>query len=442
MKIVILGGGFTGLTAAYYLRKKGHTVHIIEKEVVLGGLASGFHAKGWNWPLERVYHHLFTNDTDIIGFAQETGFTGLMPIYPETSSLYQTKNGLQSYKLDSPADLLRFPLLSLSERLRAGLVLGFLKFSPFLKWYESASAASFLKKYMGTQAWNQLFAEMFRKKFGIYAEKVLASFFWARITKRTKNLLYIKGGFQTFIDHLEKTLTEQGVKIKKGIVVTDVREKGGKYAVKMGAGGGTGDTYGNSRTVGAYREEEFDAVICTLPTPIISRITSALFPKSYLDQLKNISYLGAINLIIESTEPLLKQTYWLSILAKEIPIMVLVQHTNAIDRENYGGKHLLYLGNYLEMIDPLFKKTDEELLKLYAPYLEQLKPGFTKTITRTFAFKAPFAQPIYDKSFLTAVPSFTTASKNFFIANLDMTYPYDRGTNYAVKLGKEVSDML
>lgn len=434
MKIAILGGGFTGLTAAYYLRKKGLTVHIFEKEAVLGGLASGFRAKGWNWPLERVYHHLFTNDTDIIGFAQETGFTGLMPIYPETSSLYRTKNGLQSYKLDSPGDLLTFPLLSLVERLRAGIVLGFLKFSPFFKWYESASAASFLKRYMGTQAWNQLFAEMFRKKFGKYAEKVLTSFFWARITKRTKNLLYIKGGFQTFIDHIEKTLTEQGVSIETGVAVTDVREKSGKYAVKMTTDGETKNS--------PQREEEFDAVICTLPTPIIPRITSALFPKSYLEQLKKISYLGAINLIIESTEPVLEQTYWLSVLAPEIPIMVLVQHTNAVDTDNYAGKHLLYLGNYLEMTDPLFKKTDEELLELYAPYLEQLKPGFTKTITRTFAFKAPFAQPIYDTPFLKAVPTFTTSSKNFFIANLDMTYPYDRGTNYAVKLGKDVSDLL
>jgi protoporphyrinogen oxidase len=442
MKIAILGGGFTGLTAAYYLQKKGHTVHIIEKEAVLGGLAAGFHAKGWNWPLERVYHHLFTNDTDIIGFAQETGFTGLMPIFPETSSLYHTKNGLQSFKLDSPVDLLRFPLLSLVERLRAGIVLGFLKFSPFLKWYESASAASFLKKYMGTQAWNQLFAEMFRKKFGKYAEKVLTSFFWARITKRTKNLFYIKGGFQTFIDHLEKTLTEQGINIKTGVAVTDVREKDGKYAVKMIAGRNAGAEAGNIVEVGQQKEEAFDAVICTLPTPIIPRITTALFPKNYLEQLKTISYLGAINLIIESTEPVLEQTYWLSILAKEIPIMVLVQHTNAVDREHYGGKHLLYIGNYLEMTDPLFKKTDQELLALYAPYLEQLKPGFTKTITRTFAFKAPFAQPIYDKPFLKAVPTFTTPSKNFFIANLDMTYPYDRGTNYAVKLGKDVSDLL
>jgi len=29
-----------------------------------------------------------------------------------------------------------------------------------------------------------------------------------------------------------------------------------------------------------------------------------------------------------------------------------------------------------------------------------------------------------------------------FVANMDMTYPYDRGTNYAVKLGKDVSGFV
>jgi len=57
-------------------------------------------------------------------------------------------------------------------------------------------------------------------------------------------------------------------------------------------------------------------------------------------------------------------------------------------------------------------------------------------------FKAPFAQPIFDKEFVKNKPYFITPVKNFFIANLDMTYPYDRGTNYAVKLGKEVAKFI
>jgi hypothetical protein len=57
-------------------------------------------------------------------------------------------------------------------------------------------------------------------------------------------------------------------------------------------------------------------------------------------------------------------------------------------------------------------------------------------------FRAPFAQPIFDKNFLKYKPNFFTPAKNFYIANLDMTYPYDRGTNYAVKLGKEINKII
>jgi protoporphyrinogen oxidase len=64
------------------------------------------------------------------------------------------------------------------------------------------------------------------------------------------------------------------------------------------------------------------------------------------------------------------------------------------------------------------------------------------TLINTYTFKAPFAQPIFDKNFVANMPGFETPIENFYNANLDMTYPYDRGTNYAVKLGKQVAEKL
>ncbi len=40
--VVIVGGGFTGLSAAYELAAAGQKVVVLEKESVVGGLASGF----------------------------------------------------------------------------------------------------------------------------------------------------------------------------------------------------------------------------------------------------------------------------------------------------------------------------------------------------------------------------------------------------------------
>ncbi len=62
MKIAVIGGGFTGLAAAYHLTKKGHDVAVFEKDATLGGLAHGFQQPEWQWHLEYAYHHFFTND--------------------------------------------------------------------------------------------------------------------------------------------------------------------------------------------------------------------------------------------------------------------------------------------------------------------------------------------------------------------------------------------
>ena len=84
--------------------------------------------------------------------------------------------------------------------------------------------------------------------------------------------------------------------------------------------------------------------------------------------------------------------------------------------------------------------TGKELLNDYLPYLKKINPDFKPK--SFYLLKAPYAQPVVDKEFLKNKPDFTTPIKNFYIANLDMTYPYERGVNYAVKIGKKVSKII
>jgi len=101
MRIAVLGGGISGLTASYFLGKKGHQVTLFEKAETLGGLAVGFKQPNWNWYLERAYHHLFANDYDILNFAKEIGFNKIFFKSPETASLYE-ESLLNVNRLGSP----------------------------------------------------------------------------------------------------------------------------------------------------------------------------------------------------------------------------------------------------------------------------------------------------------------------------------------------------
>ena len=229
MKIAILGGGITGLTAAYCLAKKNHQVTLFEKEKVLGGLAVGFRNKDWNWYLERAYHHLFANDYDILNFAKEIGFDKVFFRSPQTASLFNDKIILP---LDTPFDLLKFPYLNIIDKFRAGIVIAFLKLSPFLSIYEKQTSEEFLKKTMGKSVWNVLWQQLFRGKYGDYAGIILAVFIWARIKKRTKALGYVEGGFQIFINFIEEQLKSLKVEMLKGYGVEEIKKRGDKFIIK------------------------------------------------------------------------------------------------------------------------------------------------------------------------------------------------------------------
>ncbi len=419
-RVAVLGGGITGLTAAYYIKKQGFDVTVFEKAPVLGGLAHGFQEKDWEWPLEYAYHHLFKNDTDIQSFAQEIGYDGIYFSTPHTDSLYKVDGNYRIIPVDSPQDFLKFPLLSPLEKLRAASILAGLKISPALQMYEGLSAEEFVRTYMGNRMWKVFFEQLFRKKFGKYSGKVLASFLWARIHKRTRELGYMQGGFQSFINFTEKTLIDDGVIIHKGTEVPEIKKEGDRFS---------------------FGDMTFDCVISTLPSPILTKVGENILPDFYTKQLKSLKYLHALVLILETEQPILDKTYWLNICTEEIPLMFVGQHTNFVDPKHYGGNHIAYIGYYLERDDPKMLMAKDELISFVKPHLKAISQK-NLSVKRSYVFKGPFAQPIFDSDFLHSKPDFITPVKNFYIANLDMTYPYDRGTNYAVKLGKEVAALV
>lgn len=423
MKITILGGGFTGLAAAWDLSGAGHEVTIVEKEPLLGGLASGYREEGWDWSLERAYHHIFSNDRDILGLARDTGFGGFFMKSPLTAALYKTgPDNYRTFPVDTPQDFLRLPLIGWPDKLRAAAVLGFLKTTPFLPYFEKTTSEEFLRKTMGDRVWNVLWQELFRRKFGKYAGNILASFIWARISKRTKNLGYVRGGFQAFINHLGRADEKRGVRILVGKTAVNMRKKDGGFEVGLGGG----------------ECLVSDALISTLPTPVFVRLGEWVLPEDYRARLSRIKYLHAVNLILETDRPAINKVYWLNLYDPEAPMMVLVQHTNFIDKKYYGGHHVLYAATYVDTADPLVRAPDKQVFDYYVPYIRRLA-GEGVRILRSRVFKAPFAQPIFNRTFPADMPHLRTPVKNLYVANLDMTYPYDRGTNYAVKLGREAA---
>jgi len=415
MKIAIVGAGFTGLSAAHQLAKLGHQVFVFEKEGFLGGLAGGYKEKNWDWALDKHYHHCFTNDKSALNLAKEIN-QKILILKPKTSTLI---NGF-IYQLDSPKSLLKFHLLSFSERLRMGLSLAFLRYSPFYKFFDNYKAEDFLPKMMGKKGFEMIWKPLFSAKFGAYSKEVSLAWFWARIKKRTTFLAYPEGGFLSFANKLKTAAEKDGVSFFLNSEVTEIEPNYLKINNKD-------------------KKEKFDKIISTTPSLIFLKTAKSL-SKDYEANLKSLKILSATNLLLRLNKPFLSDdTYWLNVCEPESKLMAVVEHTNFINRKFYNNETLVYVGHYVPLDHPYLKMTKEELLKEFDPFLTKLNKNYKNNLTGTEISKDFFAQPVITVGYSRRIPSFKTSIDDVYLANMDQVYPWDRGVNYAIELGKRIA---
>lgn len=417
MKIAIIGAGFTGLTAAHELLKRGHEVTIFEKDGKPGGLAIGYQEKGWDWTLEAFYHHWFTNDDAVLNLAKELHYPVLIR-RPKTSSFIDG----EIFQLDSPLTFLTFPKLSVVQRLRMAAVLGALRYNPFWKVLERFTAADVLPKTMGQKPYHILWEPLLRNKFGNFTPTISLAWFWARVTKRTPSLAYPEGGFLRFAETLASAVEKKGGTILYNADITEIKE--GDGAVTLGKQGG------------------FDKVIVTLPSFAFLKLAPQL-PEKYQRSLTKLQGIGAVVLVMRLKRPFfIDKTYWLNVCDTTAPVLAIVEHTNFMDKKHYNDEHLIYLGNYLPKEHTYFSLSAEELLKEFDPYLRRINPHYKDALIGVKKFSVPFAQPIIPVNYSKDVPSFDTPLTNVYLANMQQVYPWDRGTNYAVELGQKIASYI
>ncbi len=418
MEYAILGGGALGLMAGYRLAQAGHHVMVFERENIAGGLAGGFHVgdDGEAW-LEKFYHHLFRSDTTAIATIKELGLgERLAWSHPRTVTLTEGK----IYQLDSALSLLQFSPLHFVERIRLGAVIAFLKVTNSAP-LEGKTAAPWLRRWTGKRAYEVLFEPMLTAKFGAMYEQIALPWLWARFHDRTTYLGYVRGGFQLVYEKLVEKIHAAGGKVLLGTRVDKVEQgEDERWQVQTSAGTWT-----------------FDRVISTLPTRLTCRLVPAL-PQDYRNKYEWGQAYGAQCLIL-ALDRQLTDSYWINICDPGYPFTGLFEHTNFRPAGEYGGRHLVYLGNYRPMDDPLFKMSKEEILQGFLPHLKRIRPDFEpEWVKESWLFSAPFAQPIVTTDYREHIPPLHTPLKGLWVANMFQIYPHDRGQNYSFDLANRL----
>src|SRR3989344_1879377 len=424
IKIGIIGSGFTGLATAYYLSNlKNSEITILESEKNSGGLAKGFKMPEWEWYMDDLIHHWFTSDKDIFQLIKELGLEDKLIFKNTTSSCYYRG---KTAELDSPLSLLKYPFLPLVSRIRMGLTAALLKLDKNYLKYEKYKAYKFLEMTMGKKGFEIVWKPLFIGKFGKYFKEINATWFWARLHFRTKELVYIEGGFQFLINVLTENIKKSGVKIVSNSLVNNIEKNGKKIAIKA-----------------KNRTYEFDIVVATMELPVFLDVTKDL-PPDYIQKLRKLKIISSQYFVLELEKPFLeKGIYWLNISEEKFPFMMVTEHTNFVDKMYYDNKHLIWVGKYLDEGDELWKFDEKKLLEKIIPYLKKINPEFEESwIKRSFFKRYKYSQPIIETNYSSKMPGIKTPIENLYMANMFNIYPEDRGTNQAVALGKNVAELI
>ncbi len=315
MNVCIVGGGLSGLTAAQMLSNTS-AVTIFESRPSLGGCLASYEREDY-W-IEHYYHHCFAGDEHLFSLLRELGL----------SSCLEWLNGSTGYYVDgtihpltSPVEILRYPHLSFTDKVRLGLLTLRAK-SLDLGPLDRVPAVEYIREHLGERIYTSFFEPLLRSKFGDRRNEVSAAWLISRIAIRSdrgvegERLGYLNGGWHLLVDELERQLLNKGCTIGKGTPATSIERVGEKWLV-------------NGRA--------FDVVLATIPPQKIAHLSG-------LREFTAVPYQGAACMAIGLDQDVTRGVYWLN-MKDPAPYGAVVAHTNFVPCERYG-EDIVYLASY------------------------------------------------------------------------------------------------
>lgn len=431
MNIAIIGAGYSGLTIAKKLEEKGNNVTIFEKNNSVGGMVSTVDL--YDTKLEKYYRHIFKSDKEAIELIKEMGLENEL-IWPSTKMGYLTNRKI--YEWGTPISLLKFKELNFFEKLRFGFNVVHLKLINNYKELEKVTAEKWLKYRIGEKIYSKVWEPLLISKFGDKKDQISMAWLWGKIklrststTKEGEQLGYIKGSYQELTNAFYKYLVEKNVKINLDTIVNKVEKENDKYIIK-------------TEKDGLEESQKFDVVVSTVDYNNFINICGEYMTKEEKEKAQKVKYTSARTMMI-ITNKSFSDFYWLNIGDNDIPFGGIIEHTNFINKNNYGDNHIIYISNYMTEENKLYNVSKEEMLQEYMKYLTQINKDFTmKNVIDYFVFDEKYAQPIIECKYSEFIMKDKLENENIYLCTMPQIYPEDRGMNYAIKLGNKVADEI
>ena len=394
-----------GLALAYRLSGKGHAVTVFEREKQLGGLATYHDYGAFYW--DRFYHVILPSDAHLIGFLKEIGLGDQIRWSRSLTGFYVDR---QFYSVSNSLEFLRFPLLSLREKVR--FVLAVLYSSRVRNWQrlETIPVDDWLIGMCGRTAFEKMWKPLLLAKLGESYRRVSAVFIWTYMKRlhsardssaqSKEHLGYVRGGYKTVWGRLEELIRSAGGEIRTGVSVQQIRPH---------AAGGLWVEHDENT-------DHFDKVIFTGPVNALQKVAcDKLLKVSNGDHA--VEYLGVICMVLVTRKPLTPY-YVLNIADERIPFTGVIGMSNVVSLQETAGRYLTYLPKYVLSDDPVLRRPDDELRALFFAEMRRMFPELrAEDIEGVHINRAVKVQPLQVLNYSSLVPQVVTEHEDFFVLN-------------------------
>jgi protoporphyrinogen oxidase len=432
--IHVVGGGIAGLAAAYRLQQRGYEATVLEASDDLGGLAATYATAGDD--VEKFYHHLSKSEETIVELAEALGLGDRVEWLVGKNAYYVDGT---VHPLDTLPQIAAYPHLSLYDTLRLGLLTleidvrgGRPRFDTYddLEAFEDVPIKQFLLEHTTRGVYENFFEPLLDAKFGDRKEDVSAAWLLGRIKfrgerdlRRGEILGYLRGGFAVLIDALVDAVGREHVCT-------------GTRAVDLTTTDGTVASITVETESGAETRATDGVVVATMPNVL----------ESLTGYGCDVDFQGAVCAVVTMDEPL-TDTYWLNV-AHDAPFGALIEHTNFVSPERYGGDHLLYIASYVQdRSEAVWQMDDEALRETWLDHVGEMFPAFDPGAVESFRVaRNPRAAPVYERGYLDMVVPYDlreAVADGVYYAGMASRAQYpERSLNGGVVAGFRCADLI
>jgi protoporphyrinogen oxidase len=423
-KIIVVGGGITGLATAHQLLEWDLEVILLEGSDQLGGLCTSFQYEDL-W-IDKFYHCIMSTDDYLLKLIEKVGLAE--ELYWKWTRMGFIVSGVH-YPFNTPKDLLKFQPITLFDRVRLGIFSLLLRQLGKGKDLDNITTETFLKKYFGREIWNRVLAPLFRSKFGDHAGDLPALYLWQRLG-RERNVAkrgYLRCGLEGLINAIQTSIQERAGMVRLNTPVKAIRNSQSQMEVRLLNGD----------------KLYADWVISTVPMPLFKLLTkgSSLEGK-YKDSGSTVQ--GVVNAIVFLSRPL-EGYYWIPVVDSNTTFDGIVEMSALINQVQFGGRYVAYLVKYCEKDTEFFQKSDEHIISKWSHELLELYqhlPLREQEILDVKIFKSPFVEPVYPLGYLAKKPDFQVNDSHLILATTAQVYPNITCLNSSVCLAQQAVNFL